>query len=102
VTGLSKNKSKEGGCMLSAGDRVRLSSALCRASQNIRIHPSSYGRFPAVLPIGSVGEVVDLDAKEAFYRFMLRKPEKWEQDFLADNTVYVTIGRQFTWYVEKI
>lgn len=85
-----------------SGDRVKLQSMLLKRNQQIKIHPSSYSLFPESLPIGSVGEVVDNNGRELFLRFMLRKPGHMEQDFLAGNTVYVTLPFNLCFTLVKV
>jgi hypothetical protein len=87
--------------MWSSGEAVVLQTNLLKGNQQIRIHPSSQLKYPAVLPSGSVGEIIENSGRELFVKFMLRKPARWEQPFLADNTVYVTIPLSLAWTLKK-
>jgi hypothetical protein len=67
--------------MWSSGEAVVLQTNLLKGNQQIRIHPSSHLKYPAVLPSGSVGEIIENSERELLLKFMLRKPTRWEQPF---------------------
>lgn len=84
-----------------SGQRIILDVNLYRGNKNIKIHPSSYAKFPACLPKGSRGAVDDDSKGELFVKFMIAEPKDLEQEFLGDNTVYLTLPLDMRGSVRK-
>jgi hypothetical protein len=74
-----------------SGARIVLDTNILKSNAQIKIHPSSYAQFPALLLKGSRGEIVEADGRTLFVRFMLRAPRAGEQEFLKDNVVYFSV-----------
>lgn len=85
-----------------AGDKVILDNDILKGSQHIRIHPASRLTFPPILKKGSEGEVVEFDGREFFVKFMLRKPGQWEQPYLRDNVVHLTLPLSAAHMLRKV
>lgn len=89
---------------LMPGDRIILETNLLKKNSYIIIHPDSRDIFPEQLSKGSVGEVVDIDHKSDrpfFVKFMIRNRSAWEQPFMRDNVVYVSLPTSFAGYIKK-
>ena len=69
------------------GDDLEIDVPFNKSSQLIRIHPTYWGIFPAVLPKGSRGRLVSQDKTEIFVQFLL--PGKTV--YLKDCSVYFSV-----------